>query len=128
MLQFSSPNLPPGAVLNPNTGAFEWTPAFDLDGEFEILFRVTDGKDLAETVVRLTIINANAAPELPVLAGLNVLEGEQMDFSVFAFDPDNPNFVPQPPLGADPTLPGGSTASVSYRLPVCRRCDLDSIR
>ncbi len=34
-IAFSSPNLPSGAFLDPNTGVFEWTPAFTQAGRLQ---------------------------------------------------------------------------------------------
>ncbi|MFN0038823.1 MAG: tandem-95 repeat protein, partial [Burkholderiales bacterium] len=112
---FASPDMPAGASLNPNTGVFEWTPPFDLAGDFAIHFRASDGKSYGERLVHLNVINANAAPVfVSSYAGLNILEGETITFSTFAFDPDNPDFIAPdritdsgeltPLQGSDPTV------------------------
>jgi hypothetical protein len=41
-LIFSSPNLPPGATLNPQTGEFAWTPELTQAGVYAVTFVVTD--------------------------------------------------------------------------------------
>ena len=92
-ITFASPNLPPGAFLNPNTGAFEWTPDFTQTGHYSIGIWADDNKVRSQVLLDLTVSNVNAAPQFDALLGLNVLEGEAISFRAFAFDPDNPEYA-----------------------------------
>src|SRR5205085_1945567 len=51
-----------GMSLNPTTGAFSWTPGEAQDGEYDVVFRVTDGKGgSAEVTVRIAVSEVNQA-------------------------------------------------------------------
>ncbi len=124
-IYFTTPDLPGGAFLDANTGAFEWTPPFDVAGDIVLRFRASDGKLFTERTTTLHVLNVNAPPAFDDLAGLEVLEGETIDFRAFAFDADNPGVIPQDRTsdgsltareGSDPTvtytvsgLPAGAT-------------------
>ena len=114
-LTYSSPLLPGGSILDPRTGLFEWTPAYFQAGEFEIPFTVSDGELVSEQKTKITVLNTNAAPEFDNLGTWQVQEGQSVSFRAFAFDPDNPGFVPQD-LNADGqlTILEGSDPSVTY--------------
>jgi hypothetical protein len=115
LVSFSSPFLPGGAFLDPNTGVFEWTPGFAQAGVYAVPIRASDGQAFSEKVVTLTVTNANAAPVFDKLVAIGTLEGEAVSFRAFAFDADNPLFVPQDRL-ADGTLSAleGSDPTVTY--------------
>ncbi|MHC4994060.1 MAG: putative Ig domain-containing protein, partial [Planctomycetota bacterium] len=91
---FSSEVLPAFATLDPNTGLFEWTPAFIQAGEYDVPFTADDGRDATTHTAHFTVINVNAPPEFDAFDGFTVQEGQLLGFSFFAFDPDNPAFVP----------------------------------
>ena len=92
-IEFSSPNLPPGAFLNPNTGAFEWTPDFTQHGVYQVAVWASDNKVRSQIMVDLTVTNVNGAPQFDTLIGFNVFEGEAISLRAFAFDPDNPTYA-----------------------------------
>ena len=94
ILTFGSDSLPFGATINPGTGEFIWTPSFIQNGVYEIPFYVTDDETLVRFVTKITVTNANAAPVFDQQDGWQVLEGQQLAFNVFAFDPDNPYYTP----------------------------------
>jgi hypothetical protein len=115
-LTWSSALLPPGAFLDPSLGVFEWTPSFTQAGTYAVPFRVSDGKDFSERTITLTVTNVNAAPQFDSFAGMALLEGQALSLRAFAFDPDNPLFVP-PERKADGTLvvdEDSPAASVTY--------------
>ncbi len=118
---YSSPLLPGGATLHPETGLFEWQPAFFQAGEFTIPLEVSDGTATTTETVTITVLNANAAPEFDDLGSWEIREGQELSFQAFAFDPDNPTFVPQTRLadGSLTVVDGGALGglnepSVSY--------------
>ncbi|MCU0870895.1 MAG: putative Ig domain-containing protein, partial [Pirellulaceae bacterium] len=114
-LAFRATGLPPGAELDPISGRFEWVPAFHQVGEYEVTFHVAAAGAEASQTARFTVLNANGAPVFDPLAGWRVFEGQTLAFRAFAFDPDNPGYVPQDRL-PDGTLtaPAGTQATVTY--------------
>ena len=76
---------------------------------------ITDDTEEVIVVTTLTVLNDNAAPVFGAFQGWHVLEGERIVFRAFAFDPDNPTFVPPERLD-DGSLfwPMPSTVTVSY--------------
>jgi subtilase family serine protease len=114
-LTYTSNLLPGGSTLNPNTGVFEWTPAFFQAGEYEIPFTVSDGKSSTTQTAKITILNVNAIPEFDNLGNWAVAEGQRINFRAFALDPDNPGFIPQERTSnGELTLLEGSEPTVSY--------------
>jgi C1A family cysteine protease len=56
-LEFIADNLPEGAILDPASGAFSWTPTYTQSGVYPVRFRVSDGFAEDEQAVNLTVIN-----------------------------------------------------------------------
>ena len=124
-LYYSSPFLPGGSFLDPNTGEFEWTPTFTQAGTYRIPFSVSDGHSAATVTTTINVLNVNGTPVFDQLGEWQVREGQTLFFRAFAFDPENPTFVPPdrlpdgnltPLLETDPTvtytasnLPPGAT-------------------
>lgn len=54
---YASTDLPAGAVLNPLTGAFNWTPSYTQSGTYSIVFYATDGKAASSQTVTLNVAN-----------------------------------------------------------------------
>jgi YD repeat-containing protein/VCBS repeat-containing protein len=130
-LTFSSDLLPGGATLNPTTGLFEWTPAFFQHGTFKVPFTVSDGTSAVTVTTTITVPNVNAPPQFEDLGSLHVQEGQQLQFRAFAFDPNNPGFIPQDRF-ANGTLSDleGSPPTVTYTvsgLPLGATFDSDTI-
>jgi hypothetical protein len=91
-LTLGAANLPAGATFNPATGTFSWTPGYDQAGNYEnIDFSVMDNGDPMEVDVELitiTVGNVNRPPIFAPLGSQEVLEGEVLEFTVTATDPD----------------------------------------
>ncbi len=112
-LSFSSTMLPGGAYLDPNTGVFDWTPAYFQQGVFQIPFTVSDGQLSVTQTTTITVLNVDAPPRFDNLSSWRVAEGQDINFRAFAFDPDNPGYVPPDRMpdgtltaleGTDPTI------------------------
>ncbi|MFN4170881.1 MAG: CARDB domain-containing protein, partial [Pseudorhodobacter sp.] len=93
-LVYQAPILPAGATLDPVTGVFEWIPGYTQAGVYDIRFQVSDGQALAETTVRITVENANAAPVFVPLGRFDLVEAQPFGLQLLAIDPDNPFYRP----------------------------------
>ncbi|MFZ5470043.1 MAG: putative Ig domain-containing protein, partial [Myxococcota bacterium] len=105
-----SPALP-GAVLNPTTGAFSWTPGFSAAGSYSVTFTATDNGTpplSASRTVTLTVTDANRAPTVSFIGNQTVAQGETLSFIVSATDPDGDTLT----LSSS-TLPTNATFSTS---------------
>ncbi len=85
--------FPAGAALVGNV--FSWTPNFTQSGEYTVTFVVTDSKGAASSIdVKITVVDvpevkpANKAPVLDAVANVKMLEGQKVDFTVTATDPE----------------------------------------
>ncbi|MCB1493559.1 MAG: putative Ig domain-containing protein, partial [Rhodobiaceae bacterium] len=117
-LSYSSPMLPAGATLNPDTGIFEWTPGYTQAGEWTVPVVVSDGAQSRTVALSINVINANGAPILDGLGDWSVAEGQALVFRTTGLDPDNPAFV-LPERNADGDLlfyEGSGRVSVSYEM------------
>ncbi|MGA2035933.1 MAG: putative Ig domain-containing protein, partial [Thermoguttaceae bacterium] len=114
-LTYSSDLLPGGATLDPNTGVFDWTPGFDQHGVYAIPFTVSDGANTVTQTTTITVLNVNAPPQFDNPGAWRAAEGQDLQFRAFAFDPNNPGYLPPDRL-ADGTLTPleGSDPTVTY--------------
>ncbi len=85
---------PSGATIDPNTGAFTWTPTEGQGpGSYTLTVRVTDNGTPAlsdfETIT-VTVAEVNAAPVLDAIGDQTVDEGTALTFTATASDPDLP--------------------------------------
>ncbi|MFN9747507.1 MAG: putative Ig domain-containing protein, partial [Betaproteobacteria bacterium] len=140
-LSWTAPWLPAGATLDEDTGWFAWTPGFAQAGSFELpvtllaRFTAADGSTRSAAVlqrIRFEVRNANGAPRFDPAETWQVAEGQPLRVSVFAFDPDNPDFEPRirflPGSAASPG--NGVPATVHYEvtgLPPGARFDEDTL-
>jgi len=111
---------PTGAVFTDNadgTAGFAWTPTFDQAGVYPVSVVASDG-ELADTAsFTITVINVNRAPELAAIGSQMVNEGEALEFTVTATDPDGttPAFSAEGlPTGAGFTDNDDGTASFAW--------------
>jgi len=87
-------DAPPGVVLDPRTGAFNWTPSeAQGPGSYGITIRVSDNgtppRSAAERIT-ITVGEVNRAPVLEPLTAQSVNEGSLLTFTAQASDPDRP--------------------------------------
>jgi CARDB/Putative Ig domain len=131
VLTYSSAQLPPGAILDPHSGLFVWTPDNTQHGIYKVPLTVTNGRASTTQTANLVVLNVNAAPVFQNLNSFQVLQNQTMQFRALALDPDHPGFVP-PTRNADGTLTsgGGSPTSVRYTvngLPAGATFDADTL-
>ncbi|MFO1372210.1 MAG: putative Ig domain-containing protein [Candidatus Competibacteraceae bacterium] len=90
-LTYAASNLPAGAIFNPATQAFSWTPGYDQTGNYSVLFTVTDNgtppaSDSEE--ITITVGNVNRPPTLNPIGNKAGNEGALLEFTLAATDPD----------------------------------------
>jgi len=82
--------VPTGAVIDPATGAFSWTPGFDQAGSYDIAVMVTDGQaNVTSKVAKVTVDPTNRPPAfVNVLSDATVNQNQALTFKYTATDPD----------------------------------------
>ena len=95
-LRYYSPNLPPGAFLDPNTGLFEWIPGFDQHGVYAMQFFADDGKEIAKRSATLTVSNINGQVAFTELPTFELFEGQSIKLRIAATDPEYPTSTNNP--------------------------------
>ena len=93
---------PATAFIDTTTGEFTWTPAWADLGSRYITVRVTDDHG-NETEASFRVDVENEAPEIAALGPETVHPGDELTFSVAAFDPDGDPItysLVNPPAGA----------------------------
>ncbi|GAA4451131.1 Ig-like domain-containing protein [Novipirellula rosea] len=86
-----SGSVPAGAVINPATGVFSWTPGESLGGTtatFDVV--VSDGATTASETIVVTINDLNSAPVLAPIGNKTASEGSLLTFTASATDSDLP--------------------------------------
>ncbi|RMF67218.1 MAG: T9SS C-terminal target domain-containing protein [Calditrichaeota bacterium] len=93
-LTYSAENLPPGAIFEPGSRTFSWTPGEQQAGEYHVTFIVEDtkgGRDVES--IKITVKNSNTPPTIvsfsPSSLTLLRSKGTIINFSVTAQDADN---------------------------------------
>ncbi|MEL6108114.1 MAG: putative Ig domain-containing protein, partial [Planctomycetota bacterium] len=89
-LRYLSTTLPPGSILDPNTGVFEWTPGFDQSGVYELALIADDGTTQTRETTTLTVNNLNGPVRFPTIDAVEIFEGQTFALRVAAFDPEFP--------------------------------------
>lgn len=91
---FSLGNAPEGAVIDPVTGVFTWTPSESQGpGVYYINVRATDDGApplTAQKRITVTVNEVNVAPEFPILADQVIDEGQKLSLNLAATDADLP--------------------------------------
>ncbi|MBN8248772.1 MAG: lamin tail domain-containing protein, partial [Verrucomicrobia bacterium] len=94
-LTFSlDPDAPPGAAVDPRTGAFSWTPSeAQGPGNFFVGIRVTDNgipprSDVERVLIQ--VAEANRQPILEPIPPVRIAEGTLLSLTVPSSDPDLP--------------------------------------
>ena len=88
-LSYCSVNLPNGAVFDPHSQAFSWTPSFDQSGTYhDIQFKVNDSSLTDHENITIVVSNINRPPVLDQITNRSVNEGSLLEFNLTATDPD----------------------------------------
>lgn len=110
VLTYSATNLPTGALFDAATRKFTWKPSSTQAGEYFVTFSVTDGKLSASTSVKITVIDANAAPEITPINDKTINTGQTLSFDLLATDADGDALT----YGTS-TLPQGASFDVTTK-------------
>ncbi len=86
-------NLPTGAIFDPQTGIFSWSPTYSQAGNYpNVLFTVTDNGYPAMSAsesITISVGNVNRPPQLDAIGNKTIDENNMLQFTVTASDPDN---------------------------------------
>jgi len=80
--------LPSPFSFDSSAGLFEWTPTFLDAGSYDVLFNVTDGTDVDEETITITVNNFNRNPVLQAIGNKFVNENQTLIIQMNASDPD----------------------------------------
>ena len=68
VLTYSASNLPDGAVFNPTTQTFSWTPTLYQAGTYtDVHFEVSDGELTDPENITIRVVDADASPKISVI-------------------------------------------------------------
>ncbi len=89
-LTYSAQNTPTGAVFNPTTRIFNWTPSINDIGTHDVIFNVNDGAGGTDSeTITITVTEAvNNPPVLQTIGNKSVQAGNNLSFPINAIDPD----------------------------------------
>lgn len=110
-LVYSASNLPTGASFNSSSRTFSWTPTFTQSGiYYNVKLTSSDGSMSDSEYINITVVNANQAPIISPIGNKTVNEGQQLQFTVSATDPDGDSLE-----YSASNLPTGASFSPSSR-------------
>ena len=108
---YTSSNLPAGMTLDPNTGAVTWTPGYQTNEVYDVVYRVTDGGGLHnEKTAHIVVTRTNAAPSFSPAPDRTIPEAQTLTFTVAASDPNG-----DPITYSASGLPPGATFDAATR-------------
>ncbi len=93
-LIYSAFNIPAGAIFDPVTATFTWTPSYVQAGTYSgIRFEVSDGYLTDAEEITITVTNINRPPVLDSIGGKTVAEVNQLKFTLSATDPEGDTLI-----------------------------------
>lgn len=107
-IAYSASGLPSGASFDAVTHTFSWTPTYDQAGNYSVTFYASDGTLSASQVVNITVANVNRPPVINPIGNQTVNEGEALEFTLLAVDPDG-----DPLIYSVGSLPQGAVFDVN---------------
>jgi len=105
-IAYSAQNLPSGAIFDPATRLFSYTPLPNTSGEFEVTFRASDGALFDKLIVIIRVERPNLPPEIKPLPRTRIVikPEHKLSFPVLATDPGGETVA----LKAEGLPPGAS--------------------
>jgi len=122
-LALSTSALPLGAIftdLGDGTGVFRWTPMPEQEGNYNLIFTVTDNGNPVATdfeEITITVGNVNMPPVLNPIGAQLVKEGSLMKLTITTLDLDSDSITilaSALPLGASFVDNGDGTATLTW--------------
>ncbi len=90
---YSTTGLPEGAILDANTGRFQWTVPYNVSGPVAVPITVTSSTGLTITeTITFTVLVAPAVPVFASQPGWSINEGQSLTFTTYATDPHDPTY------------------------------------
>ncbi len=83
-------SLGEGMTINASSGEFSWTPGEAQDGAHTVTVTVSDGTEMDEETITVTVNEVNEAPVLTAIGDQTVDEGVELTFTAVATDADLP--------------------------------------
>lgn len=87
-LIFSIIGLPIGAMLNPETGLFSWTPNYDQAGSYPMTWMVSDGTLSAQQEMTIEVDDVNRPPVILTTSIPEAHIDQEYTITISAVDPD----------------------------------------
>lgn len=88
-ISFSMFNLPPGAVFDPASRTFSWTPTYEQSGSYNRVSAVMKAGKLSDTTFfNITVNHINRPPVLAALANQQIDENKKLHLVISGSDPD----------------------------------------
>src|SRR3989344_2306646 len=102
-LTYWATDVPVGAIFDPATQTFTWTPDFTQSGIYVVTFTVNDRTVHVSETITITVTNNNRNPILDPVVNRRVTVGNTVTFTIYGEDPDND------PITFDAVVPAGAT-------------------
>ena len=88
-LEYGVESVPEGALFNPSTRVFNWTPTYEQSGTYELIFTLTDPSGVKNTrPVSVTVNHTNREPVIDPIVAQYVDEDKGLDLLLTGSDPD----------------------------------------
>lgn len=87
-ITFAAVNLPAGAIFNPATHVFTWTPTAAQVGSYEVTFTASDGKLTDAETITISVTGGDQPPVFSNVPPQTVPVNTPLTFTVSATDPD----------------------------------------
>ncbi|BBE30529.1 hypothetical protein OSSY52_06700 [Tepiditoga spiralis] len=103
-LKVTAKNLPEGATFNSITRKFEWIPTYEQAGEYNVIFKVTDGITEVSKEVKIVVEEVDNSPVIDEIINTTINEGNILTFTISATDQDDDiltYWAENLPVGAD---------------------------
>ncbi|MDD4954221.1 MAG: putative Ig domain-containing protein, partial [Candidatus Omnitrophica bacterium] len=92
-LAYTASGLPTGANFNANTQTFSWSPTLSQRGDYPVTFSVTDGLIITRQAITIHVTGTNNPPVLNPIGNKTVTEGNILEFTITATDPDGDTLI-----------------------------------
>lgn len=113
----SAEGLPSGALFDPESGDFHWSPGIADEGEYTTTFVADDQHQSSEEELRLTVMEIPDGPLFDPVDDLSIHEGQSGTFTVVTHHPEDRSVVlsaQELPLGAVFTDHGDGTGTFDW--------------